>query len=408
MIMNKSSLAKEIKKRINRFQRLLRDREIDGALIVQKVDLYYLTGTDQDAHLWISASNRPLLMVRKSLERAQNDAAIEDIVSLPSLSQLPEYIKEYTTGVPFKLGLELDVLPVNRYFSYQKLFPGSEIIDISSLIRQVRMIKSAYEISCIRKAVDMADRLYQRIPEFIHTSDTEMKLASKAEAFYRKEGHPGVIRMRSFNLDSVYGHIMAGPSATTPSNSAGPTGGSGPGPFLSQGPGFNKIGQQEPIIIDYTGCVDGYLSDQARIFSIGKLDEKFCRAPRVMLDVQEAVAREGRPGVKAKQLYALALEMVEKAGLGEGFMGHPQPVPFIAHGLGLELDEWPLIGSDSGHVLEKGMTIALEPKYIFPGEGVVGIENTFVVTDKGMEKLNRFPDEISTLSSSAFHLDSGI
>jgi Xaa-Pro dipeptidase len=79
-------------------------------------------------------------------------------------------------------------------------------------------------------------------------------------------------------------------------------------------------------------------------------------------------------------------------------MGHPQPVPFVGHGLGLELDEWPLIGKNSEHVLERDMIIALEPKCIFPGEGVVGVENTFVVTDHGMEKLNRFPDDVVIIS----------
>ncbi len=113
-----------------------------------------------------------------------------------------------------------------------------------------------------------------------------------------------------------------------------------------------------------------------------------------MLDIQDAVARQGRPGAKAADLYDLALEMAERAGLATGFMGFPEPVPFIAHGVGLEIDEWPVIGKGNPTVLEKGMVLALEPKFVFPSEGVVGIENTFVVAENGMEKLNRFPDEI--------------
>ena len=103
------------------------------------------------------------------------------------------------------------------------------------------------------------------------------------------------------------------------------------------------------------------------------------------------------PGAKAEDLYDLALGIVEKAGLSEGFMGYPEPVSFVGHGLGLELDEWPILGKHSDHILEAGMMIAMEPKTIFPGEGVVGIENTFVVTEEGMEKLNHFPDEIVVL-----------
>jgi Xaa-Pro dipeptidase len=113
-----------------------------------------------------------------------------------------------------------------------------------------------------------------------------------------------------------------------------------------------------------------------------------------MIEVQQAIANEGKPGTRAGDLYALALDVVKKAGLSTGFMGYPQPVPFVGHGIGLELDEWPVIGRNSQHILEKGMTIALEPKIIFPGEGVAGVENTFVVGEDGMEKLSRFPDDI--------------
>jgi Xaa-Pro aminopeptidase len=87
--------------------------------------------------------------------------------------------------------------------------------------------------------------------------------------------------------------------------------------------------------------------------------------------------------------------MVEKAGLSKGFMGSPNGVPFVGHGIGLDLDEWPVIGKGAQTRLEEGMVVAMEPKMVFPGEGVVGIENTVVVTHTGMKKLTRYPDVIS-------------
>jgi Xaa-Pro dipeptidase len=88
------------------------------------------------------------------------------------------------------------------------------------------------------------------------------------------------------------------------------------------------------------------------------------------------------------------VKIAETKGLKQTFMGYPEPVPFIGHGVGLELDEWPIIGKGSDHILEEGMIIALEPKIIFPGEGVVGIENTFLVEEESMTKLNHFQDDI--------------
>ena len=157
---------------------------------------------------------------------------------------------------------------------------------------------------------------------------------------------------------------------------------------------MKRLVPHTPILVDYTANVEGYLSDQTRIFSIDTLPEKFHRAHGVMIEVQEAVAREGRPGVMAKDLYTLALGIVEKAGLMEGFMGHPQSVPFVGHGVGLELDEWPVIGSGSEYILEQGMVIALEPKMVFPGEGSVGIEKTVVVTRGGNAVLTPASQEI--------------
>lgn len=392
--MDRSPPADEIRERIGRFQQLLRRHDVDGALMVQKMDVYYLAGTDQDAHLWVPASDEPLLMVRKSMERALNDSPLKQIVPLNSLSQIPQYLKEDGNSEPKSLGLEMDILPVKMYQAYQNLFPHAEMVDISSLIRQARMIKSTYEISQIRAAARIADRMYEQASQFIQESKTEIDLAVRVEGFYRTQGHTGMTRFRTFDLGINYGHIISGASAAEPSASPGPTGGSGLGPFYSQGAGFNPLGRNKPIVIDYASLVNGYISDSARVFTMGKLHERFKRAHQVMLQVQDAVAREGRSGVMARDLYEIALGIVEKAGLANGFMGHPQPVAFVGHGTGLEMDEWPVIGRGVDTILESGMVLSLEPKYVFPGEGVVGIENTFVITEQGMEKLNTFPDAI--------------
>jgi len=392
--MDRSPSADEIRERIGRFQQLLHRHDVDGALMVQKMDVYYLAGTDQDAHLWVPASDEPLLMVRKSMERALEDSPLKQVLPLNSLSQIPQYIKENGNSEPGRVGLEMDILPVNMYHAYLKLFPSAEMVDISSLIRQVRMIKSPYEISQIRAAAQITDRMYEQVPQFIEESETEIHLAVRVEGFYRTRGHTGMTRFRTFDLGINYGHIISGASAAEPSASPGPTGGSGLGPFYSQGAGFNPLGRNKPILIDYASLMNGYISDSARVFSVGKLHDRFRRAHQVMCQVQDTVAREGRPKVRAKDLYEIALGIVEEAGLSSGFMGYPQPVAFVGHGTGLEMDEWPVIGRGADTILESGMVLSLEPKYVFPGEGVVGIENTFLVTEGGMEKLNAFPDEI--------------
>ncbi|MBN2126305.1 MAG: aminopeptidase P family protein, partial [Deltaproteobacteria bacterium] len=258
-------------------------------------------------------------------------------------------------------------------------------------------VKDPLEQSLIRGAARMGDRLLEEIPRLLEESETETDLAARAEFFYRRLGHPGVTRVRGFNIQATTGHIAAGASSALPSASPGPTGGGGYGPYLSQGAAPVRISPREPILVDYLASVEGYYADQARIFSIGELPARFSEAHRVMIEIQETLALKGLPGARAGDLYGMALEIAKKAGLGEYFMGHPQPVPFVGHGIGLELDEWPVIAKNSQHILEEGMVIALEPKVVFPGQGVLGIEDTFLVSERGMEKLNRFPEEIQVL-----------
>jgi len=390
-----NALRNEIGDRVDRLQEMLTEHALDGIIFVQKVDVFYLSGTDQAAHLWVPARGAPLLMVKKSIERAKADAAIDNIVRLPGFSDIPRLIEKNSNFFPRRMGLEMDVLPVNQYRIYRGLFPETEMVDISMIIRNLRMVKSPHEISAVSRAAEMGDHMFEQVPLILRHAETETDLALKLEAFYRSQGHPGIVRTRAFNMKCFYGHVLAGKNAAIPSASPGPTGGTGTGPFYSQGAGFGRIHPHGPVIVDYTSSVDGYVSDQARTFSIGKLPEHFIHAHQVMIEVQDAIARDVRPGVRAGDLYAQALDVVKSHGLEKGFMGYPDPVPFVAHGIGLELDEWPIIGRNNTTILKEGMIFALEPKVVFPGQGVVGIENVFVVTSDGVKKLNQFPDAVS-------------
>jgi Xaa-Pro aminopeptidase len=384
----------EISSRIQRFQERIASQDLDGALIVQKMDLYYLSGTDQDAHLWVPREGEPLLLVRKSLARARMDSPLEHMMPFKGPSQLPERILAHSGSLPRRLGLEMDVLPAALYSAYRKRFPDADMADISTAIRRVRMVKSDFEIAFIRRAAAVADRLFERVPSFLEDAETETDLALRVEAFYRAEGHPGFVRTRTFNMECNYGQLTSGRWSAFPGNSTGATGGKGAGAFFSQSASREKIEPHSPIMLDYAANMEGYICDQTRIFSKGSLDDKFHRAHAGMTAIQDALAREARPGTVVGDLYALAKEMAADAGLSEGFMGYPDPVPFVGHGVGLEIDEWPPISPDNPLLLEPGMVMAMEPKYLFPDEGFVGVESTWVVTDDGLEKLNQFPDAI--------------
>jgi len=382
--------------RIRKLQTELRRCGADAALIVQKTDLFYFSGTAQQGWLFIPADGQPLLFVFKDFARAREETPLERIESITSVKRIPEMLAEYGYRESQVIGLELDVLPVNLYHQYQKVFAGVEFIDVSTQIRLIRAVKSDWEVERIRAAARCSDLVCEKVSEVLAVGKTEIELAGELEAYARSLGHQGIVRMRMWGSELFYGHLLSGPDAATPSYLQSPTGGSGPSRVTSQGAGFKRIEADEAVLFDYVFALHGYLSDHTRIFCAGSLPDDLLRIHGAMVEIQNDVMEQALPGVSSGAIYELMIDAAERRGCGEWFMGTGERrIRFTGHGIGLELDEFPFIAKNQTVKLEKNMVIALEPKAIIPGSGVVGTENTFVVKDHGLERLTMSPDSIT-------------
>jgi Xaa-Pro dipeptidase len=388
----------ELELRIRCFQKHLADQNIDGALVLQNSDLYYFAGTIQQAHLYIPAEGTPLLMVRKSIGRAQAESPLPHIVPLQSPRQIPELLKTQGLSMGRVLGLEMDVIPAALYLSYRSLFEAVEWKDVAHLIRLVRAVKSPYEHRIMRQAAALADEVAEAARDLIREGQTEIELAGQIESEARRRGHQGLARMRMWGGEMFYGHLLAGPSAAEPSYLASPTGGRGASAAVAQGAGFNKIQRHQPILLDYVFAWQGYIADHTRIFALGDLPQDLLAAHEAMLALQNAIKKQACPGVRAGDIYDFAIQWAADTGYADWFMGADQQrIRFVGHGVGLELDEYPFLAKGQDMRLEKGMTIALEPKLIIPGKGVVGIENTHIVGDEGLEQITCFDEAIQII-----------
>jgi Xaa-Pro dipeptidase len=256
------------------------------------------------------------------------------------------------------------------------------------------MIKSSYEIHILMDAANQVDKVYRRAREVIREGMSDLELAAELEFTARKEGHQGLIRMRGFNSELFFAHIFSGADSAVPAYVDTPLGGVGLTPAFGQGASWKPIGRNEPIIVDFAGSFDGYLVDQTRLFAIGGLADNLKRGYADMLRIQERMMAlaQSRPtwGTVYDECLALALEM----GYADSFMGNKDAqVSFIGHGIGIEIDEFPFLARGFNDMqLEPGMVFAFEPKLVFPGEGAVGIENTFYLTEDGIKQLT-FSDE---------------
>jgi Xaa-Pro dipeptidase len=379
--------AAELGERVTKLQRAMEGR-VDGALIIQKTDLFYFASTAQQGWFYVPASGPPLLLIFKDYQRACAESAWEPVVSLASAKQLPAMLTHYGYPVPKVLGLELDVLPANLYFSYRQIFAGAEIVDIAHDIRLIRAVKSPYEVEMIRRAAHCSDQVFAKVPQILAEGKPEVAAAGELEGFARSLGHQGIVRMRLWGGELFYGHLMSGEAAAVPSYLASPTGGAVVSPLVGQGAGLRPIGRDEPILVDYVFALNGYCADHARIFCIGRLPDELLAAHEAMLDLQERMKSAARPGVRTGDLYEEMVVRADELGYRDWFMGAGERrIRFTGHGVGLELDEYPFIAKGQTMELAAGMVLALEPKVVFPGRGVVGIENTHLVGADGLESL---------------------
>lgn len=380
----------EIEARLGRFQAALRAEGLAGALVVQETDLVYLAGTGQSAHLVVPAEGEPALYVRKTLERAREESPLRQIEPLASLRDLRGALA--ATGLEGgRLGLELDVLPTSLYLAYARRLPGFELADCSALLRRLRAAKSPWELEQIRRAAAMLAHVPEWMGRHARVGRTELELAAELERELRLAGHQGPIRFRAFNNELFYGSVLAGRSAAVPGSTETPIVGPGVNVAVSKGASRRPIGRGEPIIVDLVGAWEGYLADQTRTFSLGPVGGAWRALHDAAVEILHAVAAQARPGVMPAALWARASEL---AGGRRGFMGG---VAFVGHGFGLEIDELPVLAPGFDQPLAEGMVFALEPKFVVPGEGAVGIENSYLVTGEGAERLTNAPEELFEL-----------
>lgn len=392
--------ATELEYRCNKLQEHMMSDSLDAVIIIQNADLFYFTGTVQSGNLYVPASGQPLFMVRKEAGRARMESGLKEVMPFNSMKDIPAILAQYGYPAPKRIGLELDVLPVNFYERYRTLYPNADFSDATPLIRKVRMIKSHYEIHLMKDAADQVDLVYRRAREVIRVGMTDLDVAAELEYTARKDGHQGLIRMRGFNSDICYGQIFSGTDSAVPSYSDTPLGGMGLNPSFGQGAGLKRIEPHEPVIIDFAGCVDGYLSDQTRVFSVGEPSDRLRRAYDDMLKIQALMTRTVEAGTSWGALYDVCFNSAVDMGYADSFMGAKgSQVSFIGHGLGVEMDEYPFVARGFNQMsLEVGMVFAFEPKVVFPGEGAIGIENTFYLSNEGLKRLTYSSDELIILN----------
>ena len=378
----------EIHRRIEALQSQM--GEMDGALLFHAVDMCYFSGTAQDGLVYVPRDGDPVVMIKRSLERAAEESPLE-VRPLRNMRNLKSDL-----GIPkgAVMGLEMDVLPCSFYFKIDRALDDARFVDVAERIKHIRSVKSDFELGLIKESARILEAGFSSVPDFLKEGMREVDLISRLEMVMRSMGHQGSLRFRRFNSIVPLGHVMSGPAAACPSFLASPTGGKGTSLIFPQGASFSRIKRNEPVFVDMVGIYNGYIADATRIFSLGKIEPELEEAYIAACQIEEGLAREMSAGKTGRELYQLS----EAAGANLGYKDYLGGPPggkcgFVGHGVGLELDEYPVIGP-LDHELQSNMTIAIEPKIIYPDKGVLGIEDTFLTSSGAAESLTHMPREI--------------
>lgn len=386
------ALAKELKLRWNKIQQNMSDVHADGLLICDNVNLYYVSGRIFRGYCYIPVKREPIFFVRRPLGLNGTQ-----VVYIRKPEEIGEYLQKNGIAFPDKLLLESDSISYSDYKRYETIFIPKEVLNGTALLRRCRSIKTPYEIDLIRRSGELHAKTYETIPSLYRKGMTDVEFSIELEHECRKLGSLGIFRIFGQSMEIFMGSVLAGDNADTPSPYDFAMGGAGLDVSLPVGCNGTVLTEGMSLMVDMGGNFTGYMTDMTRTYAIGSVQELALKAHETSIAIHQAIAAKARPGVAAKDLYELAAEMANHAGLSDYFMGHRQKAGFIGHGVGIEINEAPVLAPRSRDILAEGMVFALEPKFVIPGTGALGIENTYAVTADGVEKLTVCKEELISL-----------
>lgn len=386
------ALAKELKLRWDKIQQNMSDVHADGLLICDNVNLYYVSGRIFRGYCYIPVKGEPIFFVRRPLGLNGTQ-----VVYIRKPEEIGEYLQKNGIAFPDKLLLESDSISYSDYKRYETIFTPKEVLNGTALLRRCRSIKTPYEIDLIRRSGELHAKAYETIPSLYRKGMTDVEFSIELEHECRKLGSLGIFRIFGQSMEIFMGSVLAGDNADTPSPYDFAMGGAGLDVSLPVGCNGTVLTEGMSLMVDMGGNFTGYMTDMTRTYAIGSVQELALKAHETSIAIHQAIAAKARPGVAAKDLYELAAEMANDTELSDYFMGHRQKAGFIGHGVGIEINEAPVLAPRSRDILAEGMVFALEPKFVIPGTGALGIENTYAVTADGIEKLTVCKEELISL-----------
>lgn len=376
--------SSELTSRMDRFRKRMDEQnpEWEMAVIFSKINLYYFTGTMPEGMLLINRNEGAVLWVRRSYERSLHESLFGDIRPMESFRDVAALVRH----IPSAIYIETEIVPLAMYQRFHKYFPFAEFKPLDFHVSMTRAVKSPYELAFLEQSGQNHRRfMEERIPALLREGMSEVEFAGELYRVMLEEGHQGISRFAMFDTEIVIGHIAFGESSIYPTSFNGPGGNYGMYPSMpALGSRERKLKKGDLVFVDAGMGVNGYHTDKTNTYMFGsQIPDEAIAAHNECVELQLRVAEMLKPGNIPSVIYETAMSSLSPEFL-ENFMGFgTRKVKFLGHGIGLTIDELPVLANGFDEPLQENMVFAIEPKKGIKNVGMVGIENTFVVTPQG-------------------------
>lgn len=366
---------------------------MDALLIGDNANIYYATLRFFRGYVYVPAKGEPVYFIIRPL----GFEAAPDLEYIRKPEEIPSRLAARGLPLPAHAGLELDTMTYSDIARLTKALENPEVSNASPVLRTARMTKTEWELGQMREDGVKQAEAYRRFTKAYREDMTDVEWQIEMERILRLEGCLGYSRVSGNLMEINLGSVINGDNADAPTPYEFAMGGAGTDPALPGGADGTTMRRGTTVMVDMNGAFNGYQTDMTRVWRIGEIPEIAEKAHACSLRILRECERLGVPGTPCAELYNRAAAIVEEEGLAPYFMGHRQQAAFIGHGVGIELNEMPVLTPRSRDLLAAGMTIAIEPKIVIPHVGAVGAENTYEVTETGLKTLTIFPEGIKDL-----------
>ncbi len=385
----------DLRLRWGRIQNAMAEAGADGMLLTDSVNLFYACGRVFNGLCYVPAEGEPWFFVRRP-----GTLTGPRVRHIRKIEELPDAFGALGLPGPQVLLLEADEIPYSEFVRIEAAIGPVRTGNATAAMRRAKMVKTPWEIEQMRISCAKQSEIYNAVPSLYRPGMTDVELQIAIEELMRRRGSIGHFRAFGSNMEMFMGSLLAGDNAAAPSPFDYALGGAGWDPSSPVGASRLPLREGMTVSVDMAGNFTPYMGDMTRTFSVGavsSIPEAALRAHEVSIAIHGELERIAGPGASCAGLYEMAVLMAREAGLADHFMGTVQQAKFVGHGIGLHINELPVFTPRSKDTLQAGMLFAFEPKFVFEGTGAVGVEDSYLVTETGVERLTNSPREILPL-----------